>query len=539
MSQATFALQGHNPDVLTCIANLSNDEVFTPPEFANQMLDTLAQSWASSNGGENIWSNKEVTFLDPCTKSGVFLREIVKRLNDGLTKEITDLTERINHILTKQVFGIGITELTSLLARRSVYCSKYANGIHSIARTFKNDDGNIWFERTEHTWVNGKCKFCAASKAEYGRDDSLETHAYKFIHADEIRTSISEIYGEDMHFDVIIGNPPYQLNDGGGASGMGAIPIYQHFIKQAKNLEPRFLSFVIPARWYAGGRGLDDFREEMLNDQRLRVIEDFPDSSIVFPGTHVKSGVCFFLWNRDNPGDAEITTRKTDGTKSTSLRPLREPDSDVFLRYNESISILRKVMNFENSANSKTNSLFLDPKIQFSGLVKLSNPFGFRSYYRGRPSIKSKTDRVIYQNGGFGYIFDKEILENRELIDTWKIFIGKAYGGDEKYPHSILSRPFLGAPGSICTETYFYIGPFNSEKKARNALSYISTRLFRFLVLMRKPTQNTNRTTYSYVPLQDFTEPWSDEKLYKKYDITKDEIAFIESMIRPMELDNE
>jgi hypothetical protein len=539
MTQASFTLQDHNPDVLTCIANLSNDEVFTPPEFANQMLDSLEQAWAESNDGESIWSNKQITFLDPCTKSGVFLREIVKRLNIGLSEKIPDLTERINHILTNQVFGIGITELTSLIARRSVYCSKYANGIHSVARTFANEDGNIWFERTEHTWSGGKCSSCGASKSEYERAEELETHAYAFIHSSEINLTISSMFGGKVHFDVIIGNPPYQLNDGGGASGMGAIPIYQHFVRQAKNLEPRFLTFVIPARWYAGGRGLDDFREEMLNDRRIRVIEDFPDSSIVFPGTHVKSGVCFFLWNRDNPGDAEITTRRTDGTESTSLRPLREKDSDVFLRYNESISILRKVINFENGPAGKTNSLLLDPENQFSALVKLSNPFGFRSFFRGRPSLTSKTDRVIYQNRGFGYVSDKEITENRELVDTWKIFIGKAYGGDEKYPHSILSRPFIGAPGSICTETYFYIGPFNSEQDARNALSYISTRLFRFLVLMRKPTQNTNRTTYSYVPLQDFTETWSDEKLYEKYGIAKEEVAFIESMIRPMELGNE
>ena len=166
MIQAPFALAGHNPDVLTCIANLSNDEVFTPPELANQMLDTLEQSWASSNNGKNIWANKEVTFLDPCTKSGVFLREIVKRLNSGLTGEIPDLTERVNHILTKQVFGIGITQLTSLLARRSLYCSKNAKGKYSIAREFETNEGNIWFERTEHTWVNGKCKFCGASKGD-------------------------------------------------------------------------------------------------------------------------------------------------------------------------------------------------------------------------------------------------------------------------------------------------------------------------------------------------------------------------------------
>ena len=209
MIQAPFALAGHNPDVLTCIANLSNDEVFTPPELANQMLDTLEQSWASSNDGESIWANKEVTFLDPCTKSGVFLREIVKRLNSGLTVEIPDLTERVNHILTKQVFGIGITQLTSLLARRSLYCSKNANGKYSIAREFETNEGNIWFERTEHTWVNGKCKFCGASKGEYARSGDLETHAYAFIHNEKVNTKLKEMFGASMHFDVIIGNPPY------------------------------------------------------------------------------------------------------------------------------------------------------------------------------------------------------------------------------------------------------------------------------------------------------------------------------------------
>jgi hypothetical protein len=539
MTQASFTLQGHNPDVLSCIANLSNDEVFTPPAFANQMLDTFETSWAASNNGENIWANKEVTFLDPCTKSGVFLREIVKRLNEGLSKELPDLTERINHILTKQVFGIGITELTSLLARRSVYCSKHANGIHSVARTFTNNDGNIWFNRTEHSWVNGKCRFCSASKAEYGRGGLLETHAYKFIHTDEIKFDSSKLFGEKMHFDVIIGNPPYQLNDGGGASGMGAIPIYQLFVEQAKKLEPRYLSFVIPARWYAGGRGLDEFRESMLSDERLRVIEDFPDSSVVFPGTHVKSGVCYFLWDRENPGPATISTRRTDGSQSTSTRPLREAGSDVFLRYNESISILQKVMKVENGDQKSEVRFQLAEDSQFSKLVALSNPFGFRSFFRGRTSQKGSSDLVIYQNGGFGYVSQKEVTVNQSLIDTWKVFIGKAYGGDEKYPHSILSKPFVGKKGSICTETYFYIGPFSSEKQAKSAVSYIKTRFFRFLVLIRKPTQNTNRSTYSYVPLQDFTEPWTDEKLYKKYGLTKDEIAFIESMIRPMEFDSE
>src|SRR5712692_4257345 len=155
-AQAGFALRGRNPDVLTCIANLSNDEVFTPPEFANRMLDTLGEAWAAEYGGANLWADKTVTFLDPCTKSGVFLREITSRLTKGLAAEIPDLEERVDHILTKEVFGIGITYLTSLLARRGVYCSKHATGNHSIAKGFDSDAGNIWFERMEHQWADGR-----------------------------------------------------------------------------------------------------------------------------------------------------------------------------------------------------------------------------------------------------------------------------------------------------------------------------------------------------------------------------------------------
>lgn len=207
-TQASFTLRGRNPDVLTCIANLSNDEVFTPPEFANRMLDTLAQAWAADHGGANLWADKNVSFLDPCTKSGVFLREITSRLTKGLADEIPDLEERVDHILSRQVFGIGITHLTSLLARRSVYCSKHANGKHSVAKAFANDAGNIWFERTEHEWENGRCVHCGVNQGSYDRGGGLETHAYAFIHADDIKARIVELFGGNMQFDVIIGNPP-------------------------------------------------------------------------------------------------------------------------------------------------------------------------------------------------------------------------------------------------------------------------------------------------------------------------------------------
>lgn len=524
MSQATFALQGHNPDVLTCIANLSNDEVFTPPEFANQMLDTLAKSWASSNDGESIWANKEVTFLDPCTKSGVFLREIVKRLNEGLAQEIPDLTERINHILTKQVFGIGITELTSLLARRSVYCSKYANGIHSIARTFTNNDGNIWFERTEHTWVNGKCKFCNASKGEYARSKDLETHAYAFIHSDIMKDKISDIFGGKMHFDVIIGNPPYQLGSDGGTRD---VPIYQKFVEQAKTLEPRFLTMVIPARWMAGGLGLNDFRFSMLKDKRMRSLIDYPVAREVFPQVEVKGGICYFLWERDYIGESEVTNIRAGEVKGPNLRNLAE--YDVFVRDHRAVKILRKIL--AKKEESITSILAVDKE------------FGWTSNFEDFHDKPLKNDVPLhYGRQGkrlIGYLKRNAVTKSEHLIDTWKVMIPQAGSdGGQRIPDIVLGRPFIAPSPSVCTQTYlfFYI---NSESGAESVQSYLSTRFFRFLVSLRKITQHATRSTYTWVPIQDWTTEWTDEKLYKKYGITKDEITFIESMIRPMELGSE
>ena len=324
-TQSRFSLRGRNPDVLTCIANLSNDEVFTPPELANRMLDTLADAWAASHGGASIWSDPTVRFLDPCTKSGVFLREITRRLNAGLATQIPDLEKRVEHILTKQVFGIAITQLTSLLARRSLYCSKFANGKHSVARSFKTPAGNIWFERVEHDWVDGKCSYCGAGQTPLDRGGELESHAYAFIHTDDIAARMGELFGENMQFDVIIGNPPYQLDDGG--FGVSAAPIYQKFVEQAKQIDPRFLSMIIPARWFAGGKGLDEFREAMLSDQRMRSIDDFLNASDVFPGVGLKGGVCYFLWNRDNPGLCRVTTHSKHAPSSTSTRPTGRPRS--------------------------------------------------------------------------------------------------------------------------------------------------------------------------------------------------------------------
>jgi len=535
-TQAPFTLRGRNPDILTCIANLSNDEVFTPPELANRMLDTLEEAWAQSHRGKSIWSDPTVRFLDPCTKSGVFLREITSRLIKGLEAAMPDLDRRVEHILTKQVFGIAITELTSLLARRSLYCSKHANGKHSVAPKFRDEAGNIWFRRVEHTWVDGKCEYCGASSGTLDRGGDLESHAYAFIHGSDIKSRLAEIFGGDMQFDVIIGNPPYQLDDGG--FGTSAAPIYHKFVQQAKQLDPRLLCMVIPSRWFAGGKGLDEFRESMLKDDRLRTIHDYLTASDVFPGVGLKGGVCYFLWDRDKPGPCSVSTHYKNQPPSSAVRQLLEPGLDVFIRFNEGLSILRKVISVEASS---TTSMLLPEGKRFEHLVSSRKPFGLETTFKGK-SKRAARDVLVYQNGGVGYIARGEITTGHDLIDSWKVFIGRAApgtGNRDTYPHRILSTPFVGEPSTISSETYLCIGPLASQAQAESVLSYLSCRLPRLLVLLHKASQDTTKKVYAFVPVQSWSRKWTDEALYERYAISSEEIAFIESVVRPMDADDE
>ena len=519
-TQAHFNLRGRNPDVLTCIANLSNDEVFTPPEFANRMLDTLADAWAANNKGANLWADKTVKFLDPCTKSGVFLREITSRLNKGLEQEIPDLEKRVNHILTKQVFGIGITQITSLLARRSLYCSKHATGKHSIANSFTCDDGNIWFKRTEHTWTENKCRFCGAPKAILDRGQERENYAYAFIHTDNTKTRLAELFGGNMQFDVIIGNPPYQMK--GGAGGSSDSSIYHLFVEQAKKLEPKFLAMVVPSRWLAGGRGLDEFRAQMLNSGHLRNLTDFTDSGEAFPGVQIKGGICYFLWDAAYSGPCNVI--RIDGGVE-NLQPNRAlGEFDIFVRDERALGILRKVL-------AKKEPSILE-------LVSGDTPFGiatnFEEWSEKRASGLIELHLIEKGKRTVGFMERDIIRKNAAAIDAWKVLVPKAYGAGESFPHQILGNEIVAAPPSACTQSYLVVSPFQSERAARSFSSYYRTRFFRFLVSLRKITQDALRSTYSWTPQQAWNRTWTDELLYEKYGITKSEIEFINSMIRPM-----
>jgi Eco57I restriction-modification methylase len=537
-AKANFSVRGRNPDVLTCIANLSNDEVFTPPDMANEMLDKLAEAWAANHNGESIWSNKTVTFLDPCTKSGVFLREITSRLTKGLETEFPDVEKRVDHILKKQVFGIGITQITALLARRSVYCSKEANGPHSICKSFSNEDGNIWFQRITHTWQGDKCIYCGGGRSVFDRDEKIENHAYAFIHTDNIQEQLSKYFGKKMQFDVIIGNPPYQMDDGG--HGASAVPIYNKFVEQAKALEPRHLTMVIPSRWLFGGRGLEEFRKEMLSDKRIRILHDYPDSRMVFPSVDVAGGICYFLWDRENPGDCKITEVEHGQTVSTAVRALLEEGAEVFIRNNKAIPILKKVMKYEGGGDA----ISLPEEKRFEKQVSSQKPFGLRTFFRGAKERSAKNNLLVLQSGGRAYTSKDEITTGMELIDKWKVFTSKSSAehagqADKNGQRKVLSLSGVLPPGSVITETYILLGTYDTEEEARNCYSYVTTKFFRFLITARSSAQDLAKSTYSFIPMQDFSKAWTDKTLYSKYKLTEEEVEHIEGLIRPMATNDE
>ncbi len=498
----------YKPDVLSCLADLSNDEVFTPPEVANKMLDLLPQE---------LFRNKETKILDPACKSGVFLREAAKRFIAGERDQFDSLEECLDWIFKNQLYGIAITELTSLLSRRSIYCSKYPNSPFSIV-DFGEDDvqGNIMFHRIQHNWVgvddDKKCSWCGASAKKYERPADLETHAYEWIHT----VDPEDIW--NMKFDVIISNPPYQLSDGG--NNASAIPIYHKFIEQAKKLNPRYMTMIIPSRWYAGGRGLDKFRNAMLADKSLRELYDYANSDECFPGVDISGGICYFLWDREYSGKCKIVN--IDGSKMNEA--YRDLDQfPILIRSNLAVSVVEKIL----SRGEENLAKYVSPQ----------RPFGLRTY--ARPDEVGEL--TLRWNGGRGPLQREKVTVGEENIDKWNVIVSRVFyehGGktDKNGQNRVLSILELLGPKEVCSETYVVVMSFDNQTEAENLYNYLKTKFARFMILQATSSIMITKNAFIFLPVQDFKKPWNDEALYSKYNLTEDEIDYIESVIRPMEL---
>lgn len=489
------------PDILECIANLSSDEVFTPPQLANDILNLLPKE---------VWSNPDLTFLDPACKTGIFLRECAGRLMVGLEKAIPDENKRREHIFKNMLYGIALTDITGLMSRRSLYYSKSGLSENAVIK-FENDKGNIIYENIEHTFEKRKCIHCGAPEDLLDRVEGMEQHAYQFIHLNNLFNN--------MKFSVIIGNPPYQLNDGG--FGASAMPIYHKFIEMAMNLNPRYISMIIPSRWFAGGKGLDDFRAKMLTDKRLKILVDHPNAEDCFPGVEIKGGVCYFLWDSRHDGECEVISMLGGEEISRAKRSLDE--HDTFIRFNESIDIIKKI----RAKNEST----MDKK------VSSMKPFGFRTFFEDFKQKEFKDSVKIYTNptrGKVGWVSKDKIVVNKNWVNKYKVLLAMAAEGKGTYPNNILGKPILTEKNTCCTETYLVVDLFDDRKKAENLNKYIKTRFFRYLVSLKKNDHHLSKDKFSFVPDLDMSTEWTDEKLFKRYGIDGKEQEFITSIVKEM-----
>ena len=342
---------------------------------------------------------------------------------------------------------------------------------------------------------------------------------------------------ENMKLDAIVGNPPYQIMDGGNGSSSKAI--YGKFVQCSKKIRPKYISIIMPSRWMTGGKGLDEFRTEMINDKCIRILHDYMDSSSCFTNVQIEGGVCYFLWEKNSNSKCQIFTHSEDNKITNSLRYLLEDYSDVFIRNTNAVKILNKIL--KNTEES------------FSKLVFPRNPFGIfdEDNYIETENISTKLKifgRFNRERCVKALKNTYEVNKNKTIIDKWKVFISKADGAagqlGNPIPAKIIGKAELGYPNTICTETFLVIAPFETKEQASNVISYTKTKFFRFMVGTRK-LKNMTKDTYSFVPLQNFKDDsdinWSesiaeiDKQLYAKYGLTDGEITFIESMIKPME----
>lgn len=535
-----------NFDLLETITNVGNDEVFTPRKTCDMMLDSLP---------EEVWHNPNYKWLNPATKNGIFEREIAIRLDEGLKEIIPDVEIRRKHILQKMIYSIGQTKFTSNVARRTVYyCSQanrkcdglrapdghFVNG-YAIGNGswFDNEEGNILTPCTDHKMdpKTKKCIHCGMnSTSKYLDANQREKYAYEFIHYDRglsLQVSLSRRFfkGErGMKFDIIIGNPPYQLRDESGGSSDSAVPIYNKFIDQAISLNPKYLCMIVPSKWMLGGRGLDAFREKMLSDTHICKLYDYENAQECFPANHIDGGVCYFLWDRDYNGKTYHRFKSNSGQISETYHYLKNDYSKFIIRDTSIVSILDKFSKYDS----------------FSSIVSSTKPYGIRNFLFNEPERypDSGLSEEPFQNslkiygvkgikGGarrkIGYIKRNFPTSNLESINKYKIFFTTSYSTNAINP----PEPILGMPNEICTETFLLIGPFDSEAIMKNCLSYINTNFFKFLLYHGKGTMHVNKDVFSLIPLLDFSEKWDDNKINSLFKFSEDEIKTINSLINP------
>lgn len=472
---------------------------------------------------DRVWRDPSLKWLDPCTKSGVFLYQVAQRLMEGLKSVIPDYNDRVEHIYRNMLYGIAISELTGLISRRTLYhCKDASLKEHSIIK-FDNPEGNIRFPEARCEWENGKCIHCGVNEKNAKTSEGREAHIHPFLHMD-----VNEIFGEEnMQINVIMGNPPYQMQDGGG-TGKSAIPLYNRFVEKAKKNEPELLTYVIPARWYAGGKGLDNFRQEMLSDTCISRLTDYPHSGDVFPGVDIAGGICSFLRDENHRGECLVIPN--ENLNQATLRKL--DTHDIFVRDSQDLSILEKVQ-------SKAEEHGWD---SMSSVVRSRNFYGLQSH-KLPPSVidmpLSEESILLVTKDGDKYIPKDAITKNSETIDYWKVIISKtssehAGESDTQGFRRVISKPRVIAPGSTCTETYLVIDLFISHEPAGRLLDYLKSNFFRFLLSLRTLTHNISKTCFEFVPLLPLDRNWTDEILYDVFELDTADIEYIESKIKPL-----
>lgn len=479
-----------------------NGEVFTNEREVKAMCDLV----------NTEINNVESRFLEPTCGEGAFLTEILRRKLNTVNQKYGQVSQdciKYSIVAIASLYGVDILQDNVEICRQKLYNiwhREYPDADKQICDTVililnKNIIcGDILVRKQSN---EEQIKFI---KWIFNDDNLLKPCEY------ELSKMVCE--NSDFRFDVVIGNPPYQIMDGGGKAS--ATPIYNLFVEQAKELSPKFITMIIPSKWFSGGKGLEKFRTSMLNDDRIRVLVDYTDSKDCFSGVDVAGGVCYFLWDRDNRGKCKVTNIVND-RESVSERYLNE--HKVFVRYSDSVSIINKV------------DMFKEPTMD--NMVSARCPFGLPS----NTTPEENGDLRLRCNKGFGKISSEKITKGEDVVDKWKVLTSHVSydhagrpGKDGK--RRVISVIEVVPPMTVCTDTYLVVGSFDNKEYAENLKTYLSTKFVRFLIAQVALAQQISRGVFAFVPVQDFSLAWTDEKLYAKYALTKEEINFIESTIK-------